>query len=81
MRCSRSSHAFSTNAWKAPLLLLFPGETISTIATMRLSERVKNFFKQWEIKFPPASAAAKDAEKTAAAAAAAANASVRPNSP
>ena len=49
--------------------------------SMRLSERVKNFFKKWEIKFTPAYYEAKDAEKKAAAAAAAANASVRPNSP
>jgi len=39
--------------------------------SLRLSERLKQFFKKWEIKFTPAYYEAKDAEKKAAAAAAA----------
>lgn len=50
--------------------------------SMRLSERVKHFFKKWEIKFTPAYYEAKDAEKKAAAAArAAAKASEPANAP
>src|SRR5215470_6508125 len=35
MRCSSSSHAFSTNALNALALFLLPGDTISMMATIR----------------------------------------------